>query len=96
MKCLASAPADRPKVPLIERKYVRDVVAISEHHDRGVGQAERDIRVLLDNGKCRYDVIAIEWLELVRTGGYLPKQGDLCLGPNSGGQEIVELSQHER
>ena len=47
MKRLASAPADRPKVPLIEREYVRYVVPISEYDDRGVGQAERDIRVLL-------------------------------------------------
>jgi hypothetical protein len=83
-------------VPLIEGEHVRDIVAISEYHDRGVGHAERKIRVLVHNGKGRGHVIAIEWLELVGTSGYLLEQGYLGFWPNSGGQEIVELGQHER
>ncbi len=95
MKGLTSASTNRSKVPFIEGKNVRDVVAVSQHDDRGVGQAERDIRVPLDNGERCADVVAIERLELVCARGDLLEEGYLRLRPDSRGQEIVELSQHE-
>ena len=46
---LAPLYAHRPEVSFIEREYLRDTVALGQHHDRSIGEPDLKIGISFDN-----------------------------------------------
>jgi hypothetical protein len=51
-------------VALVQREHVRALVSPSAHDDRGIGQAELEVRVPLDDGHCGNDVFGTKGFQL--------------------------------
>ena len=65
------------EVPFVESRNGVDVVAVGEHDQRCVGQAQGQVPVALDDLAGSEEVVDSEGRELVRTGAQFGEQGQL-------------------
>jgi predicted nucleic-acid-binding protein len=87
--------AEGPKVALVERQHVARVVALGEHDDRGVGEADVQIAVALDDLACSGNVEFVEDRQLVDAALDLLEQRDLGWDAGVFRDQGIELGEDE-
>ncbi len=87
---------DGAEVALVQGEEVEGVVSTGEYYVGGVGEPDVEAGVALEHGAGRGDVGGRERLEPVRAAFDLGEQRQLLPPAYPGGEQVVELGEHER
>lgn len=92
---LTSWAGNCTKVPLVKCEDIQAAVALGEHHERSVCQAEAEVGVTLDDLSGGFDIRGAERRKFIRTECYILQHQELGPLASDLRDQVIELGKHE-